>query len=218
MTKSASTKKFNPVEVIAGTLAAVSAAVAASFLGVNGTVTGAAVGSVIATVSTAFYSHSLARSRERLAPRLRWVTRPGSTGDPPATRTTNPARGTTGTVYGSRRRRPWRLVAVSAVAVFGLAIGAITATEYAIGQPLASLFGGHATGTTISNLDGGSTPVTNTTPVPTATEPSDAGSVTSSPEPTTSVPPVQPSTGSDGASTAPTTAATAPTQQPTTAP
>ena len=50
-------------KIVAGALAAASAAVASSWLGVAGTVFGAVVVSVVATVGTALYSHSLERSQ-----------------------------------------------------------------------------------------------------------------------------------------------------------
>ena len=55
------------LKTIAGALAAVSSAVLLSTLGAAGTIIGAALGSVIATVGGALYSQGLARSRERLA-------------------------------------------------------------------------------------------------------------------------------------------------------
>jgi hypothetical protein len=53
-------------QLLAGALAAVSSAVAASYFGVAGTLLGAAVGSVIGTVATAVYKHSLARTTEKV--------------------------------------------------------------------------------------------------------------------------------------------------------
>jgi hypothetical protein len=53
-------------QVAASALAAVSGAVAASYLGVAGTLVGAALGSVASTAGTAVYKHYLARSQERL--------------------------------------------------------------------------------------------------------------------------------------------------------
>src|SRR3954469_9644094 len=49
-------------QVSGGALAAVTAAVGASYLGVAGTLIGAAVGSVISTVAAALYSNSLSRA------------------------------------------------------------------------------------------------------------------------------------------------------------
>jgi hypothetical protein len=57
---------LSATQVIASMLAAVTGAVAASYLGVAGTVVGAAVMSVASTVVASVYKHYLARSRERL--------------------------------------------------------------------------------------------------------------------------------------------------------
>lgn len=55
------------VKVIAGALAAISSAVLLSTLGAAGTVIGAALGSVIVSVTSSLYSSGLARSRAQLA-------------------------------------------------------------------------------------------------------------------------------------------------------
>ncbi|MGZ8736421.1 MAG: hypothetical protein ACXWW7_04585 [Nocardioides sp.] len=55
------------VQAMAGALAAVSSAVLLSTVGVAGTVIGAAIGSVAATVGGTVYSHYLAVSRDRVA-------------------------------------------------------------------------------------------------------------------------------------------------------
>ena len=57
---------LSATQVIASMLAAVTGAVAASYLGVAGTVVGAAVMSVASTAVASVYKHYLARSRERL--------------------------------------------------------------------------------------------------------------------------------------------------------
>jgi hypothetical protein len=57
---------LSATQVIASVLAALTGAVAASFLGVAGTVIGTAVMSVASTAVAAIYRHYLARSRERL--------------------------------------------------------------------------------------------------------------------------------------------------------
>ena len=54
-------------KVIAGTLAAVTAAVVGSFLGVAGTLAGAAVASVVGSVGTEIYQRSLHRGARRLS-------------------------------------------------------------------------------------------------------------------------------------------------------
>jgi hypothetical protein len=57
---------LSATQVVASMLAAVTGAVAASFLGIAGTVIGAAVMSVASTAVAAIYKHYLASSRERL--------------------------------------------------------------------------------------------------------------------------------------------------------
>jgi hypothetical protein len=57
---------LSAAQVIASVLATLSAAVAASFLGVAGTLLGAALGSVVSTMGTEIYKHYLQRSEERL--------------------------------------------------------------------------------------------------------------------------------------------------------
>jgi hypothetical protein len=58
--------KISLIQVVATALAAITATVVASFLGVAGTVAGAAVASTMSVVGTAVYSHSLRRTRERV--------------------------------------------------------------------------------------------------------------------------------------------------------
>lgn len=55
------------IKVVAGALAAISSAVLLSTLGAAGTVIGAALGSVIVSVSSSLYSQGLARSKQQLA-------------------------------------------------------------------------------------------------------------------------------------------------------
>jgi hypothetical protein len=54
-------------QVAASALAAVSAAVVASFLGVGGTVLGAALGSTVATIAGAVYAHTFRQARDKLS-------------------------------------------------------------------------------------------------------------------------------------------------------
>jgi len=57
---------LSATHVVASALAAVSAAIAASFLGVAGTVVGAALASGLSTAGTALYDHALRRTRDKL--------------------------------------------------------------------------------------------------------------------------------------------------------
>ncbi|HUY50129.1 MAG TPA: alkaline phosphatase family protein [Streptosporangiaceae bacterium] len=58
--------KLSGSQVIAGLLATLTGAIAASYLGVAGTLVGAAVGSMASTMGTEVYKHYLLRSQERL--------------------------------------------------------------------------------------------------------------------------------------------------------
>jgi hypothetical protein len=58
--------KIDLVKLSAGTLAAISSAVCASWLGVTGTIVGAALASVIATIGQELYAHSLTHAHRRL--------------------------------------------------------------------------------------------------------------------------------------------------------
>jgi hypothetical protein len=111
-------------KLLAGGLAAISGAVVASRIGVEGTLTGAALTSIFVAVATALYSHSLTLAHGRMRRLL--VRRAGGDAD---------------TGQPSARPIRWQRVAVAAAVVFVIAVGAITAVEAVAGQPLASLFG-----------------------------------------------------------------------------
>jgi len=116
-------------KLLAGALAAITAAVVASFFGVDGTLIGAALGSVVVASGEALYTRSLA-SAHTLARRslLRRVgQRADASGDGAGTGPPQPLR--------------WRRVAVAAMAAFGIAVGVITGVEAVAQQPLASLVG-----------------------------------------------------------------------------
>jgi hypothetical protein len=70
-------------QIAGGALAAVTAALAASFFGVGGTLIGAALGSVISTVGGALYSHSFDRAHETIrTTRVRLVRSPAAAATP----------------------------------------------------------------------------------------------------------------------------------------
>jgi hypothetical protein len=58
--------QLSATQLVASALAAVTATIAASFLGINGTVIGAAIASVLTVAGNAIYSHSIHRTRERV--------------------------------------------------------------------------------------------------------------------------------------------------------
>jgi len=111
-------------KLLAGGLAAISGAVVASRIGVEGTLTGAALTSMFVAVATALYSHSQTLAHGRMRRLL--VRRAGGDAD---------------TGQPSARPIRWQRVAVAAAVIFVIAVGAITAVEAVAGQPLASLFG-----------------------------------------------------------------------------
>jgi phage tail tape-measure protein len=72
--------QLSALQVAAGALAAVSAAVAASFFGVAGTVIGAAVASVVSTVGAAVYTESMRRTHAGLPASIRDAARSAGAG------------------------------------------------------------------------------------------------------------------------------------------
>lgn len=204
-------------QVVAGALAAVTAALIGSTMGVAGTVVGAGLASVISTVGGAVYLRSIQRTREgvrtvraKVVGRSVGATVLVSDEDPeePAgaeveaapveaepERSDQPPPG---------RRRRWPTLVVTTVAAFALGMLAITGVEWLRGE---SLSGG--SGTTFGSIvaphhsqGGGEDPTTpatsTTTPTPTTTTPdpttTNAPTTTSTPPPSdssaTTTPPV----------------------------
>jgi hypothetical protein len=197
---------INFPKVIAGTLAAVSAAVVGSFLGVAGTLIGAAVASLIGSVGTEIYEHSLHRGAKRLqtlAPSFIKV--PAAVGTPQvaaATEDDSPSH----TVPEEARKRQirWGRVAMIAGALFVLAMGSLTVFELVSGKSVASTLGDNSDGgTTIGSvLDGKS----DSTPAPaTSTTPTDSPSDSTTTQPPATDATTAPTTGAP--TTAPTTVA-----------
>jgi hypothetical protein len=191
--------------LLASALAAVSGAVVASFFGIEGTLIGAALVSLLVAPAEALYTHSLA-SAHKVARRslLRRVSEQAGANEEAASQAhLQPIR--------------WQRVAVASVVAFGIAVAAITGVEAVAKQPLASLVGSRprpegstSVGVVVAGADRS---------VPPATRPPAASTTSispSGPAPTTS--PVDVPTTSAPASTIPsTTAATTPsTQAPTT--
>jgi hypothetical protein len=212
MSEQASDRIWSGIDIpktIAGTLAAVSAAVVGSFLGVAGTLIGAAVAAVIGSVGTEIYDRSLrkgGKKLEELAPAF--VKAPAAVGTPAVAAATEEDSPSHTVPEGARRQIRWGHVAVVAGALFVLAVGSLTAFELATGKSVASTVG-HSTGakTTIGGvLRGGGDPASTPTPAPSAT-PSDT-------TPTTT-PTTEPTTEAPTNTTAPTTPTTT---QPTTPP
>jgi hypothetical protein len=223
-------------KVIAGTLAAVSAAVCASFLGVTGTLVGAAVASLVGTVGQEIYAQSLKRGYRRLRPTkvsasaatpgtvtphepaatpmssgaLRTsAARASVSGLSPLPRTASTPDSGTGT--GIR----WKRVALAAVGAFLLAMIAIAAVELVSGRALAGMLGDDNAGrsTIGSVVDGPRTPEVTVVPTTEATPTGDATDTGPTDGPTagtTQEPTTAPTTDAPAVPTAPTAEATQP--------
>jgi hypothetical protein len=190
-------------KIVAGSLAAVSSAVCASFLGVAGTLIGAAVASLISAIGQELYQRSLSHGYHRLRgltlgpdpagqprepvatgalgraaaqPRDPARARPAaaqrpSTADPAPLSLPHrqPASARSGALSG---RPTWARIALLAVAVFVLAMGALTAVELIVGRSVAGLLGDDAAGaTTIGTVaPGGHEQPARPAPGPTSTD------------------------------------------------
>jgi len=211
MTEQAPEKIFSGInipKVLAGALAAVCAAVVGSFLGVAGTLIGAAVASIVGSVGTEVYERSLQRGAKKLqtlAPVF--VKAPAAVGTPEvaaATEEDSPSHTVAGTTY--QRKIRWGHIAAAAAGVFILAMGSITLYEWIAGEPLAAAVGASSDkGTTVGNKLGNNkssdqepAPATSTTSV----DRQPNGDVTTTP--TTDATPTAPT--SQEPTTAPTTA------------
>jgi hypothetical protein len=198
-------------KLLAGALAAVSGAVVASLFGVEGTLIGAAVASLLVAPAEALYTHSLA-SAHRVARRslLRRVGEQAGASEEAASEE----------AASEAHPQPirWQRVAVAAVLAFGIAVAAITGVETVANQPLASLFGSRSqqggstsVGVVVARADRSIPPATQ---APGTSTPSPSG-----PAPTTTAPVVVPTTTAPAATVPSSTAVptTAPsTQSPTT--
>ena len=160
MTEHAPDRIWSGIEiskVAAGTLAAVSAAVIGSFLGVAGTLIGAAIASVIGSVGTEVYQRSIhkgAKKLQTLAPTF--VKAPAAVGTPgvaAATEEDAPSHTVAPDEVTEKREQAqsgsglrWKPILLGAVVVFVIAMGAIFAVEAIAGRSLASISGNDDSG------------------------------------------------------------------------
>ncbi|MGY1745136.1 hypothetical protein [Blastococcus sp. SYSU D00695] len=172
--------RLSPVQIAAGALASVSSAVVASFFGVAGTLIGAALASVISTVTAAVYTNSLARTNARLRQvrgQLSGTARAAQAAAPagPAPTRELPAALDPRRPPAPARRWRWPRVAGYAVAVFGLAMTIVTGIEIVGQQPVSALVGAReaSTSTTLGELTAPSS-ATPSPAAPTTPAPSDA--------------------------------------------
>jgi hypothetical protein len=204
-------------KTLAGTLAAVSAAVVGSFLGVAGTLVGAAVASIVGSVGTELYHRWIDRGSQKL--KSTFVTAPAAMGTPSvaAAEHESPSEPEPERVPIKIR---WGRAAMVAGALFVLAMGSLTAFELISGEPAANALGGDSSksGTTLGAvLSGNSQRQSTPTPAPSGSAPaSDApggtGETPATDQPTdspqstaTPTPTVTPNSG-DTATEAPTQA------------
>ena len=169
---------LSPVQLIATALAAVTATFAASFLGVAGTVLGAALFSVVTAVGKEVFGTSLRRTGTRVAatapvtrvrPRVAVAGTDTDTDDTDGTHTDSsppqlPA------PAPSPRLRPaslWKRVALVSVVVFVGVLACVTVVEVFTGRPVSDLVRGEAGKGT--SLFGGQQVITRTAPATTPT-------------------------------------------------
>jgi hypothetical protein len=183
--------QLNPVQVAAGALAAVSSAVGASFFGVAGTLIGAAVGSVIASVCTALYTESLRRTKEGLERVLARRPDDAAPGEEPAATAVLPAHLSPRQAPGERSGPRWSRIGIYAAAVFVVAMAIVTGIELVGQKPVSALVGDTASSgsTTLGQLTNTSserdiTPSTPTTEAPASTPAEQSPAEPSPAEPT----------------------------------
>ncbi|MGH8868466.1 MAG: hypothetical protein ACRDYU_10765 [Actinomycetes bacterium] len=164
---------LSPLKIFTGALAATSAAFAASSLGLYGTVLGAAVMSVVATVATTVYDHAASRTAERVRPRtgnqaVATSTDPADPADTSdeagaATEPTDVEATTAGpdgevARPGGVPRPRWQMIAAGSTLAFVLGLGALTAAEFTLDQPVSELGASGGNGTTVTRLLGAESP------------------------------------------------------------
>jgi|tagenome__1003787_1003787.scaffolds.fasta_scaffold20721415_1 hypothetical protein len=218
--------EFNVIKIVASALASITAAVAASRFGIDGTLMGAGLMSLIASVSTAFYSSTM-NTTKAVAKRSLGREDPTAEGQEAAT----PAEGTaegeqvpaaaSSPVDPSPRSRfawlRWEQVAAATVLIFAVSMGVITAIEAVAKEPVSVLVGAQPTGAKTSIgaafSDRGShqakedeTPAGSST----STVPEESETSATTVEPSTTAPPESTS----GQPLSPTTVAPAPTTVP----
>lgn len=170
--------ELNWVQSLAGALAAVTSAVLLSTVGVAGTLIGAALGSLAATVGSAVYSYYIRATQDRVASagtvavtrighgRSRGRSTPDEAGEEVAAATEDPHPGpaledaknpTAGGFTTVLAGLPWKRIAVVATGLFVAAMVVILAFELVTGRAVSSYTGGSDSDrrTSIPGLGGG---------------------------------------------------------------
>ena len=207
-------------QVVAGALAAVSAAWAASMLGVAGTVIGAAVVSVTITVLSAVYQHGARRTSERLRARRRAELAGHPVAAPPDSDDDEDFDLQRTMVLPAldledERGYRWGRIALLSLGVFLLAMAAVTVLELATGRTLAcSAFGQDCEQRTTVTPGLPARPQSRPTPTATA-QPSPSVSPTGTASPSASASPTGSASPAPSASASDSIAAPSPTTNPT---
>jgi hypothetical protein len=205
---------LKPTQIAAGALAAVTAALLGSTLNVAGTITGAAIASIVSTIGSALYQRSIERTHEsvlRVGSKA-WVVKPVD-GETASEASAEAPDETSGQTEGktedktevdaedkARESRRWPKVAAGAVLVFVLGMLAVTGVEWLRGAPLS----GGDQGTTLGAVVG---KPTERAPEQQAPQPS----VSSTPDaPTTTTTPPTTSSGTPTTTTEPSPSSTTP--------
>jgi hypothetical protein len=147
-------------QTIGSALAAVTSALVGSFLGVAGTLIGAAHGSIVATVGAALYARTLSSAATvalTKIPQRRWRGLPADDGDVPAD--SAPAESDEPRAKPMKRQfspTTWLKVGAVSAAAFVVAMVGVTAVEFGTNQPISSLV------SSTSSIDGSATGHTTT--------------------------------------------------------
>jgi hypothetical protein len=201
MTEHAPERIWSSIDIpktIAGVLAAVSAAVVGSFLGVAGTLAGAALASIVGSVGTEVYHRLVDRGHQKI--KSTFVTAPAAVGTPAVAAAEDESPSFT------PRRTRWSRVALVAGALFVLAMGTLTAFELVSGKSAADAVG-HSAGatTTVGQVlggdkkDDGPAPSSTTDPADNddTTDPANTGETPAPGDPTPTTDATAPADGSD---------------------
>ncbi|MBC7595556.1 MAG: hypothetical protein H7288_16745 [Kineosporiaceae bacterium] len=184
-------------QVVASALAAVTAAWIASKLGVAGTIVGAALGSFVVTLSSAFYSNTLHQGRTMLIQTERGTVIERHVEDGEISEAFSEANDADSPVVGAQfvDEKPqlrWKQIIATTVIVLAIALAGITTYELAAKHPLGDSGGGTTLGDTFgrgakdkpTKPPATTAPTDSATTVPTATAPPTTARTTT-PTPTT---------------------------------
>ena len=176
-------------QVVASALAAVTAAWIASKLGVAGTLIGAALGSFVVTLSTAFFTNTLHHGRTLLIQTDRGTIIERSVEEGEVSEAFSEAEDVDGHVIGAqfvedKPRLHWKTIIATSVIVLAIAMAGITTYELIAKHPLGDSGGG----TTISDTLGKGSKDKKATTAPTTSPTSATTSPTVTDSPTDTLP------------------------------